>query len=209
MSALLHGNGVEGCAAGAGDRQRGRRKQELVDPVGGAVGCDGLEVPYLAAWHTHVHQGDHVQRLEQLQLVGPPLEPPRVACHCCYLVFVEPRSAEQRHAGGVAAGVVAPSPAARAEQPGANHDAVSRADLHALCVGGAVELLWADREAWLQRLDALVAGGVVRPTPRHARSSPRCRPTADAETHLRNKPRPPLLPTLTHPSTAAGLPLSR
>src|SRR3954452_8378889 len=65
---LLHRQRVHRGARRAGDRQGSGGEHELVDPVPGAVPADLPEVPDLAEGDPHVHQGDDVQRLEQVDL---------------------------------------------------------------------------------------------------------------------------------------------
>src|SRR3954447_24560399 len=132
---LLDGDGVDRCADGAGDGQRGGGEPEVVTAVRGAVGGQGVEVPHLAEEQPHVRDADLVQRLEgDVELVGPHLEAPGVGGDGGDLGRVQPVGSGEGQPGGGAAGVVPPAaslgdvPAGPGQPAGAHQQQVAAAD---------------------------------------------------------------------------------
>src|SRR4051812_43082879 len=95
----LDGDGVDRRADGSGDGQRGGGEEEIPDPVGGAVGREGVEIPHLANEQADVWDDDLVQRLERLvELIGSHLEAPRIRGDAGDLGVVQPVRGGERQA---------------------------------------------------------------------------------------------------------------
>src|SRR5712692_5565213 len=157
------GERVHRRADGAGERQRRRHEEELVDARVRAVLGQLVEREDLADQHAHVGDEDLVDWLVAVgNLVGAYFHAPGVGGDRRQLVIVEPADARKRESRRIAAGVVTPAPLLLAHRhlPGADEQRVAGAERHVVRAHGRVEIVGRDRVAGLEPREALDARDV-------------------------------------------------
>src|SRR6185312_6255023 len=148
----------------AGDRDRGRDEQELVDLVGGAVVRQFLQLEDLAHGHAHDRDRDPVPGLVDagLALVRPHLAAPGVAGERRQFGLLDEVECLEREAGGIAARIAVPTAGllAALHHAGAHDDIVAAFERDVLLLRAREQIVIGDAVAVLKRLDAFVAGDV-------------------------------------------------
>src|ERR1700722_19513041 len=163
LTRLLDRLGIDWGTGAAGEVQRGRREEELVDAVGGAVFGEFLQIEDLT--HRDADRRDHhpVPGLVRLAgFVGSDFATPSIAADRRDVLVLQPETSFERKTRGWAAGVA--RPVARREtpflMPGPDVHEIAFTDLDALCLGAVVEIGDGDGITIVERRNALEARDV-------------------------------------------------